>query len=69
MADLPTGDDGTLDRAAFTGAVTEAAAEAARDTGAGRVHGFGATADTGTDYTTAAESAVAGAFGRTVKEA
>lgn len=68
LADLPETDDGALDRDAFTATLTEAAAESATRQGAGTVNGFGRTVDSSTDYVAEAEKAVAGAFGRQIKE-
>ncbi|PYG00169.1 hypothetical protein SAMN05216184_104108 [Georgenia satyanarayanai] len=73
LADLPLGEDGRLDQAAFTTAVTEAAAAAQEAAGTGRVRGLGGdTQFTGGDTAvseSAIDAAVGGAFGRTVKEA
>lgn len=70
LADLPAGEDGTLDREAFTTSLTEAAAESATRAGAGSINGFGAThTDTSTNYVAEAEKAAAAAFGRQIKEA
>lgn len=73
MAELPTTDDGTLDVEAFTETVKTAAAEAAVAAGAGRVTGFGPDHvdddSDAADVLAAAESAVAAAFGHTIKEA
>lgn len=72
MVDLPVTESGDLDEAAFTTTVNEAATAAAQARGAGSVTGFGGTAPVG-DQTTVTEddidNAVAGAFGRQVKEA
>lgn len=70
MAGLPFGDDGSLDEAAFTTRVDEAAATVAQERGAGRVTGFGGT-PTGQPTVSEADidGAVAGVFGRQVKEA
>lgn len=67
LADLPV-TDGALDEDAYTQTVAEAAATKASQAGAGTVHGFGHTTDS-TDYASEADRAVAGAFGRTIKEA
>lgn len=76
MANVPTSEDGTLDEAAFTRSVDEAATTVRESRGEGQVRGFG-----GTTVTTSSsdadvsesdiDTAVAGAFGRTtqVKEA
>lgn len=71
LADIPTGEDGALDEAAFTTAVDEAAAAVAQARGAGSVSGFGgAPAGAQTQLTEAdLDAAVGGAFGRQVKEA
>lgn len=71
MADLPAGEGGALDEAAFTTAVDEAAAAVAEARGAGTVTGFGGTA-TGTQTTITEadlDAAVGSVFGRQVKEA
>lgn len=74
LANLPVGEDGALDEAAFTTSVNEAAAEVAESHGAGRVRGFGNTTHNGDGDQQVSETdidtAVAGTFGRsTIKEA
>lgn len=74
MAQLPTADDGTLDEATFTRTVDEAATTVRESRGEGQVRGFGSTTSTttggGSDIAEAdIDTAVAGAFGRTIKEA
>lgn len=70
MHDLPVNESGDLDEDAYTASVTEAATDKAATNGAGRINGFGASVNqSGTDHIAAAESAAAGAFGRTTKEA
>lgn len=59
---------GDLDEDALRAAVETAVADRAATHGAGRVTGFGATT-TDTDTVREAETAAAGAFGRTIKEA
>lgn len=65
LAELPTGQDGALDEAAFTTAVDEAAAAVAEARGAGTVTGFGGT-PTGQQPINEADidTAVATVFGR-----
>lgn len=65
LADLPVTEDGTLDEAAFTTAVTTAVAEAKAARGEGTVSGFGGTPTGGTQSLTEADidRAVADAFG------
>lgn len=58
-----------LDEDALRTAVETAVAERAAQAGAGRITGFGATDNPGTDYAVEADKAVAAAFGRTIKEA
>lgn len=73
LATLPTRDDGSLDEAAFTTAVDEAAITVRESRGEGQVRGFGGGTTVGNTGSAVSESdidtAVAGAFGRTVKEA
>lgn len=70
LAGMPLAESGDLDEAAFTEAVTTAAAEKAAANGAGSIRGFGDTADTGSTQVgeSDANKAVAGAFGRTITE-
>lgn len=69
LTDLPTTDGGDLDEAAYAQTVTEAATDKAAQSGAGTITGFGATTHQSTDHVREAETAAAGAFGRTIKEA
>lgn len=69
LAGMPV-KEGALDEDAFRTTVKAEAARKAEESGAGRVAGFGASVTTtNPDIVKAAESAAAGAFGRTVKEA
>jgi hypothetical protein len=71
LAQIPTSDDGSLNEAAFTTLVTEAAATVAASRGAGTVSGYGGTGGPATVEVTESDvdNAVAGTFGRQVKEA
>lgn len=70
LAGLPTNEDGTLDEAAFTTRVDEAATSVRESRGEGMVRGFGGGTTHGSDVSESdIDTAVAGAFGRTVKEA
>lgn len=70
MASLPQLESGELDVEAFTTTVKEAIAERLEASGSGRVTGFGSTSSVEDDKPSiSVEAAVAGAFGRQVKEA
>ena len=61
--------EGDLDEDALRQAVEAAVAERAAQSGAGSITGFGTTHTSDSDVVREAETAAAGAFGRTIKEA
>lgn len=61
--------EGDLDEDALRAAVEAAVAERAAQSGAGSITGFGTTHTSDSDVVREAETAAAGAFGRTIKEA
>ena len=70
VAVLPVTESGDLDKSAFEETVKTAAAEKAKESGAGSIRGFGDTlTPADRDVIAEAEKAAAGAFGRTPKEA